>query len=137
MLEGCGGSDKTRLLYARSGCSDVGKISDETVRKLSKDNFGKMTCLAGVGARISGFIESAKGADENITIDGCPLACARKTLEGVEVKPRYFILTEMGLVKGKTPITEEIIKDMCDKITAKDKSADSGNCASGSGCCCG
>jgi uncharacterized metal-binding protein len=136
MSECCGG-DKTRLIYACSGCSDVGKISDETARKLSKDNFGKMTCLAGVGAHISGFIESAKGASENITIDGCPVACARKTLECVGVKPRSFILTELGLVKGKTPATEEVIKDVCAKITAKDKSADSGKCAPGSDCCGG
>jgi uncharacterized metal-binding protein len=136
MPECCGG-DKTRLLYACSGCSDVGKISDETVRKLSKDSFGKMTCLAGIGARISGFIESAKGADENITIDGCPVACARNTLECVGVKPRSCILTEMGLVKGKTPATEEAVKEICAKIMTKNKNTNTGQCAPGSDCCCG
>lgn len=133
----CYDGGNTKLLYTCSGCADVGKISDETTRKLSKDGFGKMTCLAGIGARISDFIESAKGADENITIDGCPVACAKKTLEGVEVKPISLILTEMGMVKGKTPVTEEVVKNMCDKITTKDKSSGSGNCAPGLGCCAG
>ncbi|MDD5258877.1 MAG: putative zinc-binding protein [bacterium] len=136
MSECCNGGNKS-LLYACSGCSDVGACSDKTVRKLSKDGFGKMTCLAGVGARISGFVESAKGADENITIDGCLVACARKTLECIGVKPKSFILTEMGLIKGKTAATEEVVKNMSNKIMAENKNTSSGNCAPGSDCCCG
>jgi uncharacterized metal-binding protein len=43
------------------------------------EGFGTMTCLASIGAHLSGFVESAKGADENITIDSCPVACGKKT----------------------------------------------------------
>ncbi len=43
------------------------------------EGFGTMTCLASIGAHLSGFVESAKGADENITIDGCLVACGKKT----------------------------------------------------------
>ncbi len=135
MTDCCSGG--TKLIYPCSGCADVGEIADNAARKLSRDNFGKMTCLAGVGARIPGFIESAKGADENITIDGCPVACARKTLECVGVKPSSFVLTEMGLAKGKTPVTAEAVKDICAKIMKTHQNADTGNCAPGSGCCCG
>ncbi len=71
-------SGDTRLVYACSGAADVGQIADLTARKLSKDGYGKMTCLAAVGAHLSGFVQSALGADENIVIDGCPVACAKK-----------------------------------------------------------
>ena len=133
----CGCETKTKLVYACSGAADVGEIADKAARKLSKDGFGKLTCLAGVGAHLSGFIESAKAAGENIAIDGCPVACAKKNLEHVGVTPKSYILTEMGLVKGKTPATQEVVNDICVKISAKDKGSDTDTCDSGSGCCCG
>jgi len=61
----CGG--KTILIYPCSGAANTGEIADQISRKLTKEGFGKMTCLASVGAHISGFVQSAKGAEENIT----------------------------------------------------------------------
>ena len=120
-----------KLIYSCSGCSDVGQIADLSVRKLSKEGFGKMTCLAGVGAHLAGFVESAKSAEVNITIDGCPVACARKTLEHISVKPQSFILTEMGIKKGSAPLNEETIAAMCEKIQG-DKSINQGKGNEGS-----
>ena len=94
MAECCEGN--TLLIYPCSGGSDVGEIADRVARKLRDKSYGKMSCLAGIGARLSSFIESAKSA-ENITIDGCPIACARKNLEQIGLTPCSFILTEMGL----------------------------------------
>ena len=136
MSECCGGG-KTRLLYSCSGCSDVGEIADKTTRKLSKEGFGKMTCLAGVGAHLSGFVESAKGADEAITIDGCPVACAKKSLEHIGVTPKSYILTEMGLVKGKTPATEAIVNDISTKIKGKKQINQITSNSPDKGSCCG
>jgi uncharacterized metal-binding protein len=96
-----------------------------------------MTCLAGIGAGLSGYIQSAKGADENITIDGCPVACAKKTLERIGVTPSSYILTDLGLVKGKTPVTEKIVGEMCEKIKrARSNTANALPMGTG-GCCCG
>lgn len=103
----CGGSN--RLIYACAGCSDVGELSYKVAKYLSANCVAKMTCLAGVSAHLDGYIASAKGADANITIDGCPLACAKKTLEHIGVKPLSFVITEGGFVKGKTNINEETI----------------------------
>lgn len=137
MPECCGGG-KIQLMYACSGCSDVGEISDKTARALSKDGFGKMTCLAGVGARLSGFIESAKAASENIVVDGCSAACAKNCLEQIGVTPVSYILTDMGLVKRKTPVTEEIVNKMCEKIKGEAQKTKSDDCISGAGNCrCG
>ena len=54
---------KVRLLYACSGAADVGQIADLVARQLSKEKWGNMSCLAGIGADLSGFIESAREAD--------------------------------------------------------------------------
>jgi len=107
---------ETKLIYACSGAADVVEIADRVVRRLRSEGFTKMTCLAGIGAELSGYVQSAKGADENITIDGCKTACAKKTLERIGVQPTSYILTEFGLVKGKTPVTEKIIAEMSGKI---------------------
>ncbi|MBT4482837.1 MAG: zinc-binding protein, partial [Candidatus Latescibacteria bacterium] len=38
------------LIFPCSGAADVGEISDQIARKLTRDGIGKMFCLAGVGA---------------------------------------------------------------------------------------
>ena len=65
---GCSETEKARLLYACSGAADVGQIADLVVRQLSREEWGGMSCLSGIGADLSGFIESAREAD-NIVID--------------------------------------------------------------------
>ena len=136
MAECCEGN--RRLIYACSGCADVGEIADRAARKLSQKGYGNMSCLAGIGARLSGFIESAKSA-ENITLDGCPVACARKNLEAIGLTPRSFVLTEMGLTKGKTRVTPQVINKIVKAISAKTakKSAPDGQSKGKSSCDCG
>lgn len=108
MADCCSGG--TKLLYSCSGSADVGKLADLVTRKLRDDGYARMTCLAGIGADISGFVVSARGADENITVDGCPQACARKSLERIGVAPLSIVLSDMGYEKGKTPVTDELVR---------------------------
>lgn len=110
MAECSCGNEGVKLLYPCSGGADVGALSDRIARRLAKEGFGKMSCLAGVGADISGFIESAKCAELNITIDGCPLRCAARNLENRGIKPLSFTITELGFQKGKTEVNEETIE---------------------------
>ena len=132
---------KSKLIYSCSGAANTGEMADQISRKLAKEGYGNMTCLASVGAHISSFVESAKRADENITIDGCSVACAKKILEHIGVTPtKSYTLTEMGVEKGKTPSNEEIISKISNKIK-KDLplKADQENNAEGdknSGCSC-
>lgn len=106
----CCGNEKVSLVYSCSGGADVGALSDRIARKLAKEGYGKMSCLAGVGADISGFIVSAKDATQNITIDGCPMRCAAKNLENRGIKTLSFVLTEMDFTKGSTDVNEETIE---------------------------
>ena len=69
-----------------------------------------MFCLAGVGGRVSGILASTQAASAILAIDGCPLDCARKTLE--EAGFTHFAhvrLNDLGMEKGKSPTTEERI----------------------------
>ena len=112
---GCSESDKVRLIYSCSGAADVGQIADLTARRLRDEKFGSMSCLSGIGAGLSGFLESAKAAD-NIVIDGCPVGCGKKMFEQHGLPFTEIILTQQGLVKGATPPTPEVAERMAETI---------------------
>jgi len=135
MAECCGGG--TKLIYSCSGSADVGEIADHVTRKLRDEGFAKMTCLAGVGAGLSGYVQSAKGADEVITIDGCVTACARKSLERIGVVPTSFILTDMGLEKHETPLTDQIVTEVLEQIKKNAGFSATSPRTTGGGCCGG
>ncbi len=113
---GCKSVEAPTLIFPCSGAADVGEISDRIARKLTRDGIGKMFCLAGIGAGLSGFVGSAKAARMNITIDGCAIACSRKIIESLGLEPQSFILTDMGLVKGKTPVEDNVIEEMSEVV---------------------
>jgi len=112
MSDHCCSVGAITLLYTCSGSSDVGELTDRTARVLWKEGFGLKTCLAGVGADLSGFVQAAKGADVNITLDGCPFACARKGLERIGLRPVSIVLSNLGYNKGESPVTEERIESV-------------------------
>jgi uncharacterized metal-binding protein len=94
----CGGDAKT-LVLACSGGSNVGQIANNVMIELDRKKIGNAGCLAGIGAALSGFVESAKAA-KTVVIDGCPVGCGKKAFEkyGIEAS-RYFIVTELGIEK--------------------------------------
>ncbi len=104
----CGTAPK--LIFACSGAADVGKISDTAARKLSSEGAGKMFCLAGIGGRVSGITETTRAAPTVLVIDGCPLDCAKKTLEQAGfAKYEHIRLSDLGMEKGKTAPTDEAV----------------------------
>ena len=76
----CACAGTVSLLIPCSGAADTGEIADRAARKFAMGGCAGMFCLAGVGANLSGFIASAKGADNLLVIDGCNLECACKAL---------------------------------------------------------
>jgi len=95
----CSGDAKT-LVLACSGGSNVGQIANNVMIELDKKGAGNAYCLAGIGAALSGFVESAKAA-KTVVIDGCPVGCGKKAFEkyGIEAS-QYFIVTELGIEKA-------------------------------------
>ncbi len=98
----CCSGGSTTLIAACSGRSNVGQIANQVMVEVDKIGGARSFCLSGVGAGLSGFVESAK-AGRVIMIDGCPMACGKKVLEKYEVEPlRYFVITELGIKKEET-----------------------------------
>lgn len=112
---GCACDAAPKLIFSCSGAADVGHVSDLAARKLTAEGVGKMFCLAGIGGRVSGIMETTKAAAAILAIDGCPLDCARKTLEEAGFTNfEHARLSDLGMVKGKTPATPEHV----DKVAA-------------------
>ena len=108
------------VIFACSGAADVGKIADLSARKLTDDGVGKMSCLAGVGGRVKPLMEITKAAKVILVIDGCPLHCGRNTLEQAGFKTfEHLCLADIGLAKGKTPVTDEAVAKVAGQGKAK------------------
>jgi uncharacterized metal-binding protein len=101
------------LIFPCSGGSNVGQIANQAGVKLTQDGMGKFFCLAGMGGHVSGMIESTKAGKVIVAIDGCPVACAKKTLEhaGFNVD-EYVEITSMGIEKNHNlnPLTSDVEK---------------------------
>ena len=89
------------LIFPCSGGSNVGQIANEAGVKLTQDGMGKFFCLAGIGGHVSGMIESTKAGKMLVAIDGCPVACAKKTLDhaGFNID-EYVQVTDLGIEKN-------------------------------------
>ena len=88
------------VLLPCSGASNCGQIANHVAVKLTEDGYGRMYCLAGIGAHNDGMIESARGAKRIVALDGCTVACAKKTIEhaGITVTD-WVCVTEEGVAK--------------------------------------
>ena len=108
----CGCSDdQVRLIFACSGGADVGALSDLAARQMMADGCGKMFCLAGIGGQVPGILKTTEDADAILVIDGCPVDCAKKTLEQAGINNfAHFQVTALGFEKGKTPVNESAIQ---------------------------
>jgi uncharacterized metal-binding protein len=114
----CGAA--AQVIFACSGSADVGKIADLAARKLMDEGVGKMSCLAGVGGRVKVIIDTTQAAQTILAIDGCPLQCARNTLEQAGFKKfEHLCLSDLGMVKAKTPVTEEAVAKVASQGKAR------------------
>jgi uncharacterized metal-binding protein len=102
MAQDCCQPTVTTMILACSGGSNVGQLSNQAALELTQEGFGKLSCLAGVGAHLSGFVQSARDIANLVVIDGCEVGCAKKVLEHAEVPLRgYLVLTALGIDKNK------------------------------------
>jgi uncharacterized metal-binding protein len=112
----CGSNAKKVLIYACSGAANVAEIADHVARQLTAEGLGAMFCLAGLGAGIPNMIQSAKDADLNLVLDGCPLDCARLIFQNAGVTNVKIIrITDHGIAKAKgVKITQEQVQKVVD-----------------------
>jgi uncharacterized metal-binding protein len=114
----CGTAPK--LIFPCSGSSDVGAIADQAARKMTRDGTGRMYCLAGIGGRVSGIMKSTEAAGRILVLDGCPQECAAKTLRLAGFNTfEHIRLSDLGLAKGATPPTPEVIAKVAEAGAGK------------------
>jgi len=101
MKERCLCEPNEILIFCCAGSSNVGQIANQAAIRLAQEDIGRYFCLAGIGGHVSGMIESTKAGKMLIAIDGCPVGCAKKTLEhtGFNID-EYVQVTELGIEKN-------------------------------------
>ena len=91
-----------------SGGSNCGQITNQVAVSLDVLGVGHIYCLAGIGAHIDGMVESAQGAKRIVALDGCQVACAKKTIEhaGLTVTD-WICVTDEGISKSHNLLLEQ------------------------------
>jgi len=89
------------ILLPCSGGSNCGQIANQVAVKLDEEGVGKIYCLAGIGAHIKGMVESAKSAKRIVALDGCEVACSKKTIEHAGLLVTDWVcVTQEGIEKA-------------------------------------
>jgi uncharacterized metal-binding protein len=115
--KGCLCGNGEYLVIACSGACDLGQMSDLVARKLRDNKIRKMNCLAAVAADVKPTIEMFKEANL-LLIDGCPVDCGKKILDKAGIENyKYMRMTDLGYIKGQTPVTEEIVAAVYEKAS--------------------
>ena len=109
MTNNCCGTGSDIMLLACSGGSNVGQLANQAAVELTQEGAGKMFCLAGIGAHLGGFVQSAKDVARLVAIDGCAVGCTKAILEHLGIAPaHYIVLTEEGIEKTRISICNGI-----------------------------
>jgi uncharacterized metal-binding protein len=113
----CSCSGATDLMFSCSGAADIAEIGDRAVRTLHKAGDAKMFCLAGIAGKIESIEANTRGADRLLVVDGCDSDCAKKTMElGGFTEFIHVRVSDLGMEKGKAPVTEERIAVVVAKL---------------------
>ena len=108
----CCASQNGCYVLSCSGACDLGSISDHVARKLSREGFRKMHCLAIVAAGIDNSIQQLKKSNL-LVIDGCNQECGKKIVESAGFGDFYYLrITDLGFEKDKTGISGNTINSV-------------------------
>jgi len=88
------------LVYSCSGCSNVAQLANDLAVVLDREGHAQMSCIAGVGGDVKALVKLAKSGRPILAIDGCKIACVKKTLAKNAVAPQWHLeLTSFGIKK--------------------------------------
>ena len=125
------------MLLSCSGASNVGQLANQACVELTREGVGKMFCLAGIGGKLSGFVQSAKDVPEMVVVDGCEVGCAKAIFKEAGLPLRgYLVLTQEGMAKNKD---FDLRRDDIDKVKSTIKREAASQAKPGpadQGCCC-
>ena len=111
--------EKKIIILACSGASNTSAYSDRVATKLMLQGKPKMLCLArflfdeDFSKTSKSDLESMGDSGELVVIDGCNINCAEMIMKNSGItKFKHVNITDFGIVKGKTPVTEDKIDEI-------------------------
>jgi len=112
------------LVYACSGASNLGQLTNEIAIRLDQNGLAEMSCAEAVGIEAGQPYAAALSGRPVIAISGCPLACADRLLteHGVEIT-HSVQLENRGVSKAKhvsvdLEESERIYADVASELSA-------------------
>lgn len=110
--------DDLPLVYSCSGCSSAAQMANDLAVRLDREQLAEMSCIAGVGGDVGPLVATATSGRPMLVIDGCPLECARKSLDQHDVAPdRHVNLAKQGIPKEyHTDYDEERAEELFDEL---------------------
>ena len=91
------------LIFACSGASNLGQLSNAAALALHEEGCGQFYCLAAIGEEVAEKMIRAQEADVRIVIDGCNAACGKVALERVGLTvDHHTIIKQLGIEKQST-----------------------------------
>ena len=98
-----GGLSNTGITAALASLEAVKELG------LAKASIG---CLAGISTKVPSVIGKTKVAKKVITVDGCPMECSRKVVEGAGFNIAKSIVLVRDIGMKKKALHEDIGKDL-------------------------
>lgn len=113
--------DDLPLVYSCSGCSSAAQMANDIAVRLDRERVAEMSCIAGVGGDVGPLVATATSDRPALVIDGCPLECARKSLERHDVTPDSHVnLAKRGVPKQyHAAYDEEQAAELYDEVAAE------------------
>lgn len=120
MASDCCASGDSVMILACSGGSNVGQLSNQAAIELTREGFGKMYCLAGIGGQLKGFVQSARDVPVVAAIDGCAVGCAKAILKNAGITDyRHLVVTDLGIEKNKNfDLSEKDVRTVTQALRA-------------------
>ncbi len=102
MSASCCAKNAEIMILACSGGSNVGQLTNQAAVELTREGFGKMFCLAGIGGGLKGFVKSAQDTPNVVVLDGCQVGCAKAIMDNIGAPmASYVVVTDLGIEKVK------------------------------------
>lgn len=101
------------MVFACSGAADVGGLTDQAARKLSREKAASMCCTAAVAAGIPEILDKVRAAGRVLVLDGCGKVCAKIVMENAGFAGfSHLQLEDAGFKKGESPVNGENVNEV-------------------------
>ncbi len=112
------------LIYACSGCSNAGQMSNWIAVRIDRLGGAEMSCMTGVGGDVPALVNKAR-LRKKIVIEGCKLSCASACLRQRNLEADMTLnLQDQGVVRREhedfdQALAEKLVEQVVAQMRAK------------------